>query len=102
MGRDIVQVRGNVPLAPEAVWSVVRDFCGAWHPWVTSIAEERGPQGARVRAFTVSGEGTLYREQQTYISDSDRMLGYTHLEGIRDCEAYDARITVTPNPSNRA
>ena len=23
------------------------------------------------------------------------MLGYTHLEGIADCEAYDARITVT-------
>ncbi|MFN5996475.1 MAG: alpha/beta fold hydrolase [Paracoccaceae bacterium] len=96
MGRDTVQVRGNVPLAPEAVWSVVRDFCGAWHPWVTSMAEERGPHGARARAFTVSGEGTLYREQQTYISDSDRVLGYTHLEGIRDCEAYDARITVSP------
>ena len=96
MGREVVQVRGLVPLAPDAVWAVVRDFCGAWHPWVSSIREERGPQGALVRAFTVSGEDTTYREQQTYVSESDRVLGYTHLEGIRDCEAYDARITVTP------
>jgi pimeloyl-ACP methyl ester carboxylesterase len=96
MGREVVQAQGHVPAPPEAVWSVVRDFCGAWHPWIATIREERGPGGARVRAFTVSGEDTLYREQQTYFSDSDRILGYTHLEGIRDCEAYDARITVTP------
>jgi pimeloyl-ACP methyl ester carboxylesterase len=97
MGRDVVQVQGHVPKAPDDVWSVVRDFCGAWHPWIASIREEKGTQGARVRAFTVTGEGTLYREQQTYFSDSDRVLGYTHLEGIKDCEAYDARITVTPS-----
>lgn len=95
MPREVVQVRGLVPLAPEAVWSVVRDFCGAWHPWVETIHPEQGPQGALVRAFTVSGEDTVYREQLTYVSDSDRVLGYTHLEGIRDCEAYDARLTVT-------
>ncbi len=52
--------------------------------------------GASIRAFTVKSEDTLYREQQTYLSDSDRTLGYTHLEGIKDCEAYDARVTVTP------
>lgn len=97
MGRDVVQVQGHVPHAPDDVWSVIRDFCGAWHPWIASIREEKGPNGARVRAFTVTGEGTLYREQQTYVSDSDRVLGYTHLEGIKDCEAYDARITVTPS-----
>ena len=97
MARDVVQVQGVVPAAPDAVWSVVRDFCGAWHPWVTSMREERGPQGARVRAFAVAGEDTLYREQQTYLSDSDRVLGYTHLQGIAGCEAYDARLTVTPS-----
>ena len=96
MGREMVQVRGLVPLAPDAVWAVVRDFCGAWHPWIATMAKERGPQGEIVRAFTVQGETTTYREQQTYFSESDRVLGYTHLEGIRDCEAYDARITVTP------
>ena len=96
MGRDVVQVRGLVPLAPDAVWSVVRDFCGAWHPWIATMTEERGPQGARIRVFTVADEETTYREQLTYLSVSDRVLGYTHLEGIRDCEAYDARITVSP------
>ncbi len=96
MGRDVVQVRGLVTAAPEDVWRVVRDFCAAWHPWVATIREERGPGGVRVRAFTVTGEDTLYREQLTYFSDSDRVLGYTHLEGIRDCEAYDARVTVSP------
>ena len=95
MGREVVQVQGHVPAPPDAVWSVVRDFCGAWHPWVASIREERGPQGALVRVFTVSGEDTVYREQLTYFSDSDRVLGYTHLEGIKDCEAYDARLTVS-------
>ncbi|MFM7445684.1 MAG: SRPBCC family protein, partial [Tabrizicola sp.] len=96
MGRDVVQIHGHVSRAPDDVWRVVRDFCGAWHPWVASVCEERGPQGALIRAFTVAGEDTVYREQQTYFSDSDRVLGYTHLEGIRDCEAYDARVTVTP------
>jgi pimeloyl-ACP methyl ester carboxylesterase len=95
MGREVVQVRGLVPQAPDAVWAVAGDFCAAWHPWITTIRAERGPRGALVRAFTVTGEDTTYREQQTYRSDSDRTLGYTHLEGIRDCEAYDARMTVS-------
>lgn len=95
MGREVVQVQGHVPAAPDAVWSVVREFCGTWHPWLKTIREERGPQGALVRAFTVAGEDALYREQLTYFSDSVHVLGYTHLEGIRDCEAYDARLTVS-------
>lgn len=95
MGREVVQVQGHVPAPPDAVWAAVRDFCAAWHPWVATIRSEAGPQGAVVRAFTVQGEDTVYREQLTYFSDSDRVLGYTHLEGIRDCEAYDARLTVS-------
>jgi pimeloyl-ACP methyl ester carboxylesterase len=97
MGRDVVQVQGHVPAAPDDVWQVLRDFCAAWHPWVATLHEERGSQGARIRAFTVTGEDTVYRERQTYLSDSDRVLGYTHLEGIKECEAYDARVTVTPS-----
>ena len=96
MGRDVVQVQGHLPHAPDDVWQVLRDFCGLWHPWIATMRAEQGPKGARVRAFTVTGEDALYREQQTYLSDSDRVLGYTHLEGIRGCEAYDARVTVTP------
>ncbi|NHB75880.1 alpha/beta fold hydrolase [Rhodobacter calidifons] len=102
MGREIIQLQGHVPHAPEDVWRVVRDFSGAWHPWVATIREERGAKGARIRAFTVAGEDTTYREQLTYSSDSDRVLGYTHLEGIRDCEAYDARVTVSPAEAGRS
>lgn len=96
MGRDTVQVTGRLDAGPDQVWAALRDFCGLWHPWMTTIRADRDPRGALVRAFTVTGEDTLYREQLTYFSDSDRVLGYTHLEGIAGCEAYDARVTVTP------
>lgn len=96
MGRDTVQVTGRVDAGPDQVWAVLRDFCGLWHPWMATIRAERDPCGALVRAFTVKGEDRLYREQLTYFSESDRVLGYTHLEGISGCEAYDARVTVTP------
>lgn len=96
MGRDTVQVTGRVDAGPDQVWAVLRDFCGLWHPWMATIRAERDPRGALVRAFTVKGEDRLYREQLTYFSESDRVLGYTHLEGISGCEAYDARVTVTP------
>jgi hypothetical protein len=72
------------PPTPAAVWAVARDFGGAWHPWI----DRHDPRGARcrrghlIRAFTVTGEDTVYREQQTYLSDSDRVLAYTHLDGI--------------------
>lgn len=96
MGRDTVQVTGRVAADPSQVWAVLRDFCGLWHPWMETIREERDAQGALIRAFTVKGEAKLYREQLTYFSESDRVLGYTHLQGIEGCEAYDARVTVSP------
>jgi len=55
---------------------------------------ETDAQGALVRAFTVHGEDTEYRERLTWFSDSDRSLGYTHVQGINGVDAYDARITV--------
>lgn len=95
MARDTVQVTGRVAADPGRVWAVLRDFCGLWHPWMETIREERDPRGTQIRAFTVKGEDTIYREQLTWFSDSDRALGYTHLEGIAGCEAYDARVTVS-------
>lgn len=96
MPRETVQVHGHIAADPVAVWALLRDFCGQWHPWVSQITTERGADGVVVRAFTVTGEATVYREQLTYLSDSDRTLGYTHLQGITDCDAYEARMTVTP------
>lgn len=94
MARETVEVTGTLSASPEAVWSVVSDFAGRWHPAISTIHAEHDPQGSPIRAFTVHGEDTVYRERLTWLSDSDRTLGYTHLEGIRGTDAYDARITV--------
>lgn len=97
MGRDRVHVHAHVAADPAQVWAVARDFGGAWHPWIATIRTERDGRGHLIRAFTVTGEETLYREQQTYFSDSDRVLAYTHLDGIAGAESYDARLTVSPS-----
>ncbi|MCC5987171.1 MAG: alpha/beta fold hydrolase [Pararhodobacter sp.] len=91
-----IQIHRLIPADPAAIWAVARDFCGLWHPAMASCREERDARGALIRAFTVHGEETLYREQLTWFSDSDRSLGYTHLQGIEGCERYDARLTVSP------
>lgn len=96
MATERVQVHRLIPRDPAQVWAVAGDFCGLWHPAMTACRAERDPRGALVRVFTAQGEDTEYREQLTWHSDSDRSLGYTHLAGIAECEAYDARLTVTP------
>lgn len=97
MPKDSVHVHGHIAADPAAVWAVLRDFCAPWHPWIAKMQAERDARGSLIRAFTVAGEATVYREQRTYLSDSDRVLAYTHLEGIAGCDAYDARVTVTPS-----
>ena len=94
MARQTVEVAGVSAASPEAVWSVVSDFCGQWHPAIAAIHAERDARGALVRAFAVHGEDTVYREQLTWLSDSDRTLAYTHLEGIAGAQAYDGRIAI--------
>jgi pimeloyl-ACP methyl ester carboxylesterase len=96
MPREGVHVQGHIAAEAGAVWAVLRDFCGAWHPWITAIRAEHDPRGSLIRAFTVAQDSTLYREQRSYFSDSDRVLAYTHLEGIAGVDSYDARLTVTP------
>ncbi|WP_137931578.1 alpha/beta fold hydrolase [Mesorhizobium comanense] len=95
MARETVEVIGASAASPEAVWCIASDFCGAWHPAIATIHAERDERGALVRAFTVDGEDTVYREQLTWLSDSDRTLAYTHLQGIVGAEAYDGRIAIS-------
>lgn len=95
MARDRVHVAGHSSASPEAVWAVARDFGGHWHPGIATIQAEQDARGALVRAFTAHGEATLYRERLTFLSDSDRSLTYTHLEGIAGIDSYDARLTVS-------
>lgn len=96
MARELVQVHGQITRDADEVWAIARAFCAPWHPWITFIQRENGPLGQTIRAFRVQGEDTLYREAQTYLSNSDRVLGYTHLAGIADVLSYDARLTVSP------
>ncbi|HMS94104.1 MAG TPA: alpha/beta fold hydrolase [Tabrizicola sp.] len=94
MAKDRVQVTGRIATDPASVWALLGDFTAPWHPLVATIRSERDARGALIRAFTVQGEAVTYREQLTYLSDSDRVLGYTHLEGIAGCDRYVARISV--------
>lgn len=79
---------------PDEVWSLVSDFCAAWHPAVDHMVAERSPVGGLVRKFRVQGDDTIYRERLTYKSDSERCYAYTHIEGIDGVQSYDARLTV--------
>ncbi|MGV3552066.1 alpha/beta fold hydrolase [Rhizobium sp.] len=96
MREERVQVSGHSAAEPAAVWAVAGDFCGLWHPVMAEIRAERAARGALIRAFTAKGEATIYRERLVYRSDSDRVLVYTHLEGIVGCESYAARLSVSP------
>lgn len=83
-------------MSADQVWAIVRDFCAIWHPAVESMVAERTDNGGLVRRFRIKGETGTYRERLTYFSDSDRMMAYTHVEGIEGVQSYDARLTVTP------
>ena len=96
MGRETLHVMATAAEPPEALWPTARDFCGAWHPFIATIAEERSARGAVIRRFTAHGEDTVYREQRTYLSNSDRVIAYTHLEGIKGANRYNARLTLSP------
>lgn len=96
MAIDRVLVERQMAAAPGAVWSIVREFSGHWHPAIAEMRLERDAMGAQVRAFTAKGESTLYRERLTWFSDSERSLAYTHLEGIAGARAYDAVVSVSP------
>lgn len=89
MAEDQVRVERHMAAAPSAVWAVLRNFADGWHPAIDRMLAVREAGGALVRSFTVKGETTLYRERLTYFSDSDRALGYTHLEGIAGARHYD-------------
>jgi pimeloyl-ACP methyl ester carboxylesterase len=96
MGRETLHVMATASASPDALWPTARDFCGAWHPFIATIEEERGERGAVIRRFTAHGEDTVYREQRTYLSNSDRVIAYTHLEGIKGASRYNARLTLSP------
>lgn len=94
MAKREVQVRKHIAAAPDVVWSVARDFCGNWHPFLEWVKAERDGSAAMVRVFKAKGEEGLYRERLSYFSDADRELHYCHVEGIKDVVSYEASFHV--------
>jgi len=90
-----VQSSGHIPVSAEQVWAVIGDFGSAWHPAIATMNTEYDDVGRMIRAFTVHGEDTVYRERLTWFSDSEMSLGYTHIEGIAGVESYDAQMQVS-------
>lgn len=95
MPRLHVESSVAVAAAPDVVWGHLRDFCAAWHPAVDHMETEKLADGSLIRRFTVKGERTAYRERLTYFSDSQRVMAYTHVEGIEKVESYDAQLKVS-------
>ncbi len=77
-------------------WTHIRDFGSCWHPDIVENKLEIGATGAVVRVFTGADGGT-YREQITYISDTDQLLRYALTEGIEGIEGYRGEVSTTGN-----
>ncbi|MGH1578828.1 alpha/beta fold hydrolase [Planktotalea sp.] len=94
MPRLKVHSHARSKASADQTWSLVRDFCVPWHPLVETMAPERGPRGALIRSFTTKGDDTVYREQLTFFSESERVMAYSHLSGIQGVQSYSARLSV--------
>ena len=94
MARKTVHVRKRLAAQADAVWTVARQFCGNWHPFLEWVREERSENGELIRAFKAKGEDTVYRECLSHFSDADREYRYIHLEGIKDVISYSAKLKV--------
>lgn len=88
-----IKVGKILPHTAQDVWAALRDFASPWHPLVARMDAEAGG----IRAFTVTGEDTLYRERLTWFSDTQRLYRYTHIEGIEGAERYDGSLSVQPH-----
>ncbi len=94
MAQRQLEVRGSSEESADDVWAIAGQFLANWHPAIESVTAERDAHGAQIRAFTVYGEDTLYREQLIYYSDADRELRYAHLQGIADVDQYVGSLRV--------
>ncbi len=94
MARQSVEVTRLIPRPIDAVWAVLSDFRGLWHPAI-STSRIVTDHGKVTRAFTATDGGT-YREQLTYLSHSGREFRYRMIDGIPGIQGYTAQVTATP------
>ncbi|MEX0283154.1 MAG: alpha/beta fold hydrolase [Paracoccaceae bacterium] len=99
MPRQRVSATATSAASADQAWAFVRDFCAAWHPAVARMSAEHDAARHLIRAFHVAGEDTLYRERLTWLSESERSMGYRHVAGIEGVDAYDGYLSVVPGRS---
>lgn len=97
-----VDVSVEIDASANQIWARVSDFCAPWHPLVETMTREVDVGGHIIRAFSVQGEDTLYRERLTWYSASKRTMAYTHVAGIDGADRYDAKLSVTEAEQSRA
>ena len=90
MAQDKVHCVGRIAAKPVQVWARLRDFCAPWHPAIATMKAEAGGQ---IRAFSVQGEDTVYRERLTWFSDTGMSMAYTHVQGIEGAHRYEGRLS---------
>ena len=94
MQERAIEVVEYCDFSASQLWCIAGDFCGLWHPAIATLREEKDSRGSSIRVFTIKGEKTLYKERLTYFSDSDRVLRYTHLQGIDSVQKYEAKFSI--------
>ncbi len=94
LGLYKVQSSAKSAKSADTLWNFVRNFSEPWHPAVQEMAEERNSSQGLLRRFRVNGEDTIYREQLTFYSDSQRAYAYTNIDGIEGATCYDAWLKV--------
>ena len=96
--RKTVNLKGS----PEAVWSLIGDYCAIqkWHPAVAKceIASGTNNRAGAVRVLTL-GDGATIREELVNHDAKARTYTYKILESPLPVMSYSGRITVLPGPS---
>ena len=78
----------------DSIWLRLKNFSNDWHPAVKNMIFEKGSNGSLIRRFNTHNDLKIYREQLTYLSNTDHELRYKMLEGIEGVEVYEASISV--------
>ena len=78
----------------DSIWLRLKNFSNDWHPAVKNMIFEKGSNGSLIRRFNTHKDLKIYREQLTYLSNTDHELRYKMLEGIEGVEVYEASISV--------
>ncbi len=89
-----VKCSGVIADSIDRVWPIIRNFNNSWHPAINAMQLEYDEVGHLIRAFTVHGEDTVYRERLTWFSDSEHSMAYKHVQGIDGVQDYRGQLSV--------